>query len=205
VAALYQTGQFGPEQTLYVWYILIGSTVGLLAMTLGRLYSSAFYALRDTRTPLRFAVARVALTGILGYLFAFPLRWIIVDAIALLHMRLPALPGGSATMGTVGLTASAGIAGWLEFLLLRQSMQKRIGAVSFPASYQVRVWSSAVAAGVAALAFDVFIAGDVSKSLPLLHVAEAAMVCAVFGIVYFGMAMLLGVPEAKATVARLRR
>ncbi|HJT18544.1 MAG TPA: murein biosynthesis integral membrane protein MurJ, partial [Thermoanaerobaculia bacterium] len=34
VAALYQGGQFGPGDTLYVWYILIGSTVGLLAVTL---------------------------------------------------------------------------------------------------------------------------------------------------------------------------
>jgi len=43
--------------------ILAGSTVGLLAATLGRLYSSVFYALRDTRTPLRFAILRVALTA----------------------------------------------------------------------------------------------------------------------------------------------
>ena len=62
VAALYQTGRFGDDDTRYVWYILVGSAVGLLAATLGRLYSSAFYALRDTRTPLRFAVLRVILT-----------------------------------------------------------------------------------------------------------------------------------------------
>ena len=74
VAALYQGGRFGPDDTLYVWYILVGSTVGLLAVTLGRLYSSAFYALRDTKTPLRYAMFRVALTGVLGYLFALPLR-----------------------------------------------------------------------------------------------------------------------------------
>ena len=35
----------------------------LLAQTLGRLYSSTYYALRDTRTPLRFAVVRVVLDG----------------------------------------------------------------------------------------------------------------------------------------------
>ena len=205
VAALYQTGQFGSEQTLYVWYILVGSTVGLLAMTLGRLYSSAFYALRDTRTPLKFAVARVALTGILGYLFAFPLRWIIVDVVGLLQMRLPNLPGGSATMGTVGLTASAGVAGWLEFLLLRHSMEKRIGEVAFPIAFQARLWSSAIAAGVAALAFDFFIAQGISSHLPLHHVTEAVLVCGVFGIVYFAATILLGVPEARATMGRLKR
>ncbi len=53
---------------MYVWGILAGSAVGLLASTLGRLYSSTYYALRDTRTPLRFAILRVALTTLLGYL-----------------------------------------------------------------------------------------------------------------------------------------
>src|SRR5687768_13245593 len=48
VAVLYQGGQFNYEATLYVWGILAGSTVGLLASTLGRLYSSTYYALHDT-------------------------------------------------------------------------------------------------------------------------------------------------------------
>ncbi|HYW65581.1 MAG TPA: murein biosynthesis integral membrane protein MurJ, partial [Candidatus Dormibacteraeota bacterium] len=59
VAAIYQTGRFKHDDVIYVWVILAGSTVGLLASTLGRLYSSGFYALRDTRTPLRFAIVRV--------------------------------------------------------------------------------------------------------------------------------------------------
>jgi putative peptidoglycan lipid II flippase len=202
VAALYQTGEFGPEQTLYVWYILIGSTVGLLAMTLGRLYSSAFYAMRDTRTPLRFAVARVALDATLGYLFAFPLRWIIIDLLALLGMPLPQMAGGAAMMGTAGLTMAAGVAGWLEFLLLRRTMHDRIGRVPFPLSYQARLWSSAIAAGLASKAFDIFVARPVSAHMPLQHVVEAILVCGVFGIVYFSAAMLLGVGEARATLGR---
>src|SRR5206468_6664604 len=48
-AVLYQTGQFKHDAALYVWGILAGSTVGLLASTLGRLYSSTYYALHDTR------------------------------------------------------------------------------------------------------------------------------------------------------------
>src|SRR5215212_2257625 len=62
VAALYQSGKFGRADTLYVWAILAGSAVGLLASTLGRLYASTYYALHDTRTPLRYAVVRVFLT-----------------------------------------------------------------------------------------------------------------------------------------------
>jgi len=59
-AALFQSGRFGHRDSVYVWGILAGSAVGLLASTMGRLYSSTYYALRDTRTPLRYAVIRVA-------------------------------------------------------------------------------------------------------------------------------------------------
>src|SRR5207247_8634956 len=72
-AALLQTGRFRHADAVYVWGILAGSAGGLVASTLGRLYSSAYYALRDTRTPLRYALVRVMLTTVLGYLFAIPL------------------------------------------------------------------------------------------------------------------------------------
>ncbi len=72
VGALFQTGRFSAANSRYVWAILAGSAVGLLASTLSRLSSSAFYALGDTRTPLRYAVVRVALTTVLGFLCAVP-------------------------------------------------------------------------------------------------------------------------------------
>ncbi len=131
VAFIYHTGHFQHADVLFVWAVLAGSSVGLLASTSGRLYSSAFYALRDTRTPLNFAVLRVALTLGLGYLCALP---------------LPRLLGLDQRWGTAGLTFSAGIAGWLEFLLLRAAMNKRIGAVPSGASRILRLWLAAVAA-----------------------------------------------------------
>ena len=70
VATIYRSGKFGHADVIYVWGVLAGSAVGLLASTSGRLYSSAFYALRNTRTPLNFAMIRVALTLALGYFFA---------------------------------------------------------------------------------------------------------------------------------------
>src|SRR5438128_484824 len=101
-AVLYQTGEFKQDATRYVWGILAGSTVGLLASTLGRLYASTYYALHDTRTPLRYAILRVWLTAVLGYLCAIP---------------LPSMIGIDPKWGAAGLTASAGVAGWIEFAL----------------------------------------------------------------------------------------
>jgi putative peptidoglycan lipid II flippase len=133
VATIYRSGHFQHADVIFVWAVLAGSSIGLLASTSGRLYSSAFYALRDTRTPLNFAVLRVALTLGLGYLCALP---------------LPRLLGLDQRWGTAGLTASAGVAGWLEFLLLRHALHKRIGAVPSGASRILRLWLVAIAAAV---------------------------------------------------------
>jgi putative peptidoglycan lipid II flippase len=133
-AAIYQHGKFHHSDAIYVWGILAGSGIGLLASTQGRLYSSAFYALKDTRTPLQFAVVRVALTTILGYLAALHLpHWIGIDA----------------KWGVAGLTASAGISGWIEFLLLRRSLGRRIGSDPVGAAYLARLWGAAIIAASA--------------------------------------------------------
>src|SRR5208282_4420267 len=95
VAAIYQSGRFMHADVLYVWGILAGSTVGLLASTLGRLYASGYYALRDTRTPLRFAIVRVLLTTILGGVHAAAER-----------LAKPHRPGGCANQ-----ISSAGVDG----------------------------------------------------------------------------------------------
>ena len=129
-AALLESGRFAHSDSVYVWGILAGSAVGLLASTLGRLYSSTYYALRDTRTPLRYAIVRVLLTTVLGYVFAIPLpRWL----------------GISSVWGAAGLTASAGLAGWVEMLLLRRTLNARIGKTGLPVEYVAKLWGSAIA------------------------------------------------------------
>ena len=133
VGAIYLTGRFTQEDVTYVWGILAGATVGLLASTLGRLYSSTYYALRDPRTPLRFAIVRVALTSILGYFCALP---------------LPRMLGIEPRWGVAGLTISAGIASWVEFHLLRRTLNRRIGRTGLPADFLAKLWATAlVAAG----------------------------------------------------------
>jgi putative peptidoglycan lipid II flippase len=179
--ALYQSGNFTREISVYVWAILAGSSVGLLASTMGRLYASTFYALHDTRTPLRFGIVRVALTVALGYLFAFP---------------LPGLLGLDPKWGAAGLTVSAGVAGWIEFLLLRGSLSRRIGRVRTPLGFQARLWLAAALAAAA---------GWGIRPLAPVHrpIVLAIFVLGAFGLVYLGAAAALGVPQARALTRRL--
>jgi putative peptidoglycan lipid II flippase len=204
VAALYQGGRFKPDDTLLVWYILIGSTLGLLAVTLGRLYSNAFYALRDTRTPLRYAMVRVTLTAALGWIFAIPLRPYLIRLLQFARVPLPAVGGSFVSLGAIALTATAGIAGWLEFVLLRRALRRRIGEMVLPASFQLQLWGAAIAAAIVAVAFETMIGGVVQR-LPFTHIAEAVLVCGAFGVFYFFVAYAFNVREASATLSRFRR
>ena len=200
VAALYQRGEFTAQTTLIVWYILVGSTIGLLVATQARLYSSAFYALHDTKTPFRIAVARVIVGATLGVLFAFPLRPFItavLDALRLPH------PGTS--VGVVGITAATGIAAWIEYALLRHGIGKRIGRGPSKLGFLARLWTAALWAGAAALALELFVMRDLAPRLPLPRISEAILVAGVFGVIYFIAGFLLGVPEVRATLGRFLR
>jgi putative peptidoglycan lipid II flippase len=181
-AALLQTGRFRHEDAVYVWGILAGSAVGLLASTLGRLYSSAYYALRDTRTPLRYAIVRVVLTTVLGYVFA---------------VMLPPRLGIPLVWGAAGLTASAGLAGWVEMFLLRRTMNTRIGRTGLPAAYVAQLWTSAICAAAVAWAVKLV----VPAPNPIL---AAVVILGPYGTVFFATASALGVPEASAALARLK-
>jgi len=202
VAALYQTGQFGAADSTYVWYALAGSTIGLVAITRGRIYNSAFYALHDTTTPLRFAVVRVALTAGLGYLLAFPFRPVIAWAIAdLLRLPGPQAADAALVFGAVGLTASAGIAGWVEYLLLRGAMERRIGKCRIEPAYSARLWCSALAAGFLSLAALRFLL-PVFHGIPLVRASwqpalDGCGALAFFGAVYLPATVILGVEEAR--------
>jgi putative peptidoglycan lipid II flippase len=182
-AALLETGRFTHSDALYVWGILAGSGIGLLASTLGRLYASTYYALRDTRTPVRYALIRVALTTALGYLFAIPLpRALAIDPV----------------WGAAGLTASAGIAGWVEMLMLRRTLNSRIGETGLPFDYIVKLWSAASAGAIVAWLLKLM--------LPQAHpVIAAALILGPYGLVFLGTTYLMRIPEASIAASRFLR
>ena len=183
VAAIYQSGRFLRGDVIYVWGILAGSTVGLLASTLGRLYSSGFYALRDTRTPLRFAIVRMLLTTLLGYLAALP---------------LPRVLGIEQRWGVAGLTISAGIASWVEFTLLQRGVRRRVGQVGVPIGFLAKVWLAGLVAAAAARG----LLYALGQRGPILL---AIFVLTLYGLVFFAAALALKVPEARSIPAMLGR
>ena len=183
-AIIFRTGRFTSGDARYVWAILAGSAVGLVAATMGRLFASTCYAQHDARTPLRYAIIRVLLTIVLGYLFALP---------------LPRALGIDPRWGAAGLTASAGIAAWVEFALLRRVVSARIGAVPFAPGYVLTLYASAALAAGAAWALRYALGGPALGRMPAIGVVLA------YGIAYLALTTALGVPEARSFAAQVAR
>lgn len=185
-AVIFQRGRFTSNDTLYVWGILAGSAVGLVAATVGRLYSSAYYALRDTRTPLNYAIVRVLLTTLLGCACALPAG----------RPLLPRLAGLDPRWGAAGLTISYGIAAWLEFLLLRRGMGRKIGTIESPVGYFLRLWFAAAIAALVGLAMRMLLH-------PHRPIVAAVEILVPYGVVYLLLTIALGIDEARALQRRL--
>jgi putative peptidoglycan lipid II flippase len=182
-AALFETGQFSRADSLFVWKILAAAAVGLLAGTLGRLYASTFFALQDTRTPMRLATLRVGLGIGLGVLLAVVVpRWAGIDA----------------TWGAPGLALAGSLAGWVEFALLRRKLTARIGHPVVDRQFLRRLWFAATLAAL-------FSWGLLSLIADLHPLAVAAVVLGCYVLSYLGITLTYEIPEAQRLLARVRR
>lgn len=178
--AIFQTGAFTAEDTRYVWLILAGSAFGLLAATLGRLYASAFYALRDAMTPLKCGLARIAITASLG---------------AFAALVVPDLLGVPAAYGAAGITLAGGIAGWAEFALLRRELCRRLGRFALPMRELAKLWGAAAIAAA--------IGTGARLLLPDLGpILLALVVLPAFSATYLAVTWWLDVPESAVIVRR---
>lgn len=199
VAALFQRGEFTRGDTLWVYVTLAALALGLLPSTWSRLFSSTYFALRDTKTPARYAVVRVALSAVLGVVLMLQFEgisagWLQVPAGALEGVSVAGNP-----LGVVGLALGAGIAAWIEWWLLRRALAPRVGKVGARLGVLGRTLSAALLAAAAAWGVRWLLPAAVHP------VFSAVPVLGAYGIVYFATGAALGLGEAAAFFGRVRR
>jgi putative peptidoglycan lipid II flippase len=202
--ALLESGAFTAADSRFAWYLLLGSGLALWAQTSGRLYSSAFYALKDTRTPLVFAAVRVGLGVALGYVAV---------------RVLPGALGLPEHLGAVFITVTTGVTAWLEMALLRRALGRQVGGVPGVTRQLVRCGAAAGAAGLATLGAKAWLTAKFGASsqaavewggavlappaLPTLPTSLALLV--LFGAVYGVACLVVQVPQAQALARRVLR
>jgi len=133
VGGLYERGQFLATETLVVHAVLAAYALGLLASSGSRVLSTAFYALRDTRTPARMAYLRVVVSLVVGVSLMFP---------------FDNFGSGSLRFGAVGLALGASVGAWIEYALLRRRLSRVLGTYGPDAGVRLRLL---IAGGVASL------------------------------------------------------
>lgn len=183
-APLLESGHFLPADTRIAWYVLIGSAVGLTASTQGRLYSSAFFALKDTKTPLEFAVMRVTISAGLA---AAAVTW------------LPGLLGIPKHVAVAGISAASGLAAWAEYLRLRIALRAHLGDVGVPFARIAQLWGAALVAAACAVGVKIALTrvfgssttgewgGEILPAPAWRPLFVAPLVVGAYGIVYFAL------------------
>jgi putative peptidoglycan lipid II flippase len=163
----------------------------MLASTTTRVYQSAFFALRDTRTPARIAALRVLVSAMAGAYLMLQFEPVTVFGIAVPAGAFADVTVSGVALGPVGLGLGASLGAWLEWFLLRRRLRGAVGDIGTgfaPISRMIAGSGFAAAAG--------FAAGLVVSDLqPLL---SAFVVAAVFGAVYVGAGIAFGLPQARA-------
>jgi putative peptidoglycan lipid II flippase len=179
VRVLYQYGAFGPAETAQTAWALGFYALGLVGFATVKIGAQAFYALGDTRTPVKLAIAAMALNSLLAVTLSFPLR----------H-------GGLALATSCSATANSLALAWL--------VRRRLGGAAVPGARRgwIRI---GVASAVLALALGV--AGALWPA-PAPRPAEIAWLAAMIAggaLVYFLAHLALGSEELTGALAALRR
>ncbi|MBW3565902.1 MAG: murein biosynthesis integral membrane protein MurJ [Acidobacteria bacterium] len=207
VAAIYERGRFTSGDTRLVWYILITISIGLLAATFSRLLSSTYYAMRDTRTPLRYAIVRITVSAALAYLFAIPLRPLIVELFRTTGIPIPAVTNPTNALGLIGIAIGGTVGGWVEYFLLKRTLTRRIGKFSEEPSFLMKLWSAALGAGIvaslAARPAAEWVRSIITGRFGINHIAGGAVAALIFGLAYLTFAALLRIPETRKLLRRI--
>ena len=177
---LFLTGTFTTIDSEMLWPIMGVMAVGLYATTRSRLFTSAFWAIGDTKTPANIAIARVLISAGVGLLIIFVLK-----------DRLDLTP----VQATAGLAGASVIAAWLEIFLVRRSITRKIGSISSNHRREIKIWIVAIFSGFCSQTFI--------RYADLYPAIEGFLSLAIFAIIYLVGTIILGISEAQSLVDKV--
>lgn len=181
VALLFERGAFDAMDAQLTAYALLCYGVGLWAFSAVRIVVSTFYALQDTKTPMRIAVVSIFANTLLGIILMGPLA----------H-------------GGIALATS--VASMLNFWLLIRALRIKLGSLGWKEikeSLHKTVGCSAIM-GVAVWAVALFIIPSEDRTLSSLFFGLTGSMLT--GIVLYGLlSFLIKSPELEKVLAMVRR
>ncbi len=181
VAMLFERGEFDARSTDLVAWALLWYAAGLVGHALVEIISRAFYALKDTRTPVLVGAAAMGLNVVLSLTLT-----IAFDRI------------GWAPLG--GLALANTIATGLEAIALLWMMRSRLEGLAFPRVRQGLI-ATGLASGALALFLVVWSEWTVGFSVWIVGLGGVIVGAAI----YWLAALIFKAPEARALPMMLKR
>jgi putative peptidoglycan lipid II flippase len=157
IAALFERGQFGPEETRLTAYALTAYAVGLPAYVLVKVLAPAYFARRDTRTPVVYGVIAMAVNVVLNVIL----------------MQF---------LAHAGLALATALSAWLNVALLSRGLARR--GYLLP---DQRLKQRVVRALAASFAMTVVVLAVAHITAPLFNQGETVRALALALIVVTGM------------------
>ncbi|MBU1240540.1 murein biosynthesis integral membrane protein MurJ [Myxococcota bacterium] len=180
VAMFFQRGVFTHSMTVQTAHALMAFAAGLPAMAVARNVVPAFYALHDSKTPVR-----VSMISLIAYLAAgLTLMW------PLKH---------------VGLALAISISAWVNAIGLLFALRKKIGLLTLSRSFSNVTKMAISAAAMGGVAYGISLLGQWErggKNLRNMLVLLGAL--SLSGLVYGASTLILGLPHSKRIAAILR-
>jgi len=166
IGALFQTGRFDADDTVLVGGVLAAYGIGLLGQSTVKLFASGFYAMRDTRTPVRIAITSLVISALLSWFF----------------MR---------RFGSAGIALGSSIGGTFNTVLHLYDLDKRIGTILQRADWQILglVAGAALIAALLGAGVGYLVAGW--RPIP-----KGIAVLGIFGVAYGALTRAFRHPDA---------
>jgi putative peptidoglycan lipid II flippase len=185
VRVLFERGAFTSQDTLLTAYALMAYSLGLFAYSCVKIYVPSFYALNDTRTPVRISLAAVGINLVANLL----LIWLLPDPYK--H---------------VGLAFGTAISVSMNTALLATAFRRRMGSLKqfhvVPA--MAKTASAAVVMGLVVY-FSHRLLGPRLEGPLFLEITGLSLVIGVGIFIYFTLCYLLGVEEMRYLSRFVRR
>jgi putative peptidoglycan lipid II flippase len=179
VALLYQRGQFGAQMTALVSWALLWYAAGLVGHSMLEVLTRAFYAQRDTKTPVMVGATAMGLNVVLSLAFAA------------VFARGGWMPHG-------GLALANSVATALEMAGLYILMRRRLGGMD-----SRRIGSGLLQAAVGSVALCAAVVAYRQLEMPAWSATIGGMTLGAAA--YFIIMWMLRVPELAALLAGVMR
>ncbi len=140
VKVLFEHGKFNAFSTDLTAQALAGYCVGLLAYSSVKTLANSFYALHESKIPVRVAVACVALSVCLNLVLMKP-------------------------FGVLGLALATAAASWVNAILLMVLIRKRLGGENLPFSGLAQTAGKTIIAAIVMSGFVLWVRASISSNI----------------------------------------